>query len=152
MESVKLNATALAQVYGKDFLIDGAAPSVSPASSSQRRVVVVTAYPHTVPAAAAQFLQSILSACKLLPGQVEIVTASPDIPDYTSIHLQWNNSITLLFGVQPDQIGLPMHFPHFQVQSFAEKTYLSSPPLEEVEQDRSLKLQLWQSLQKLFAV
>ena len=151
-EPVILNATVLTELYGKDFLIDGSSSENSLKKFSKRKLAVVTGHPHQIPQHVNAFLQSILTACKLRSDEVVTTTASSASITYDAIQQTWGNSATLLFGVEPEAIGLPMHFPHFQLQTFGECTYLSSPPLEEIEKDRSLKLQLWQSLQKIFPV
>lgn len=97
------------------------------------------------------FLSGILNACKLSVADVAII----NIHQQKNLHHQnistlTNPKIVLLFGVAPEEIGLPLHFPHFQVQPFNHITYLSSPSLDKIEADKLLKTQLWTSLKSIF--
>jgi len=56
----------------------------------------------------------------------------------------------ILFGVDPVVMGLPIHFPVFQIQSYQQVQYLHAPSLSELETDKQLKIQLWQKLKQLF--
>jgi hypothetical protein len=62
----------------------------------------------------------------------------------------------LLFGIGPDEAGLPMHFPHFKSQDYAGCTYLHAPSLQALnidnEEGKLLKKQLWESLKRVFGV
>ncbi len=58
----------------------------------------------------------------------------------------------ILFGVPPLSIDLPINFPPFQLQAFNKRTYLYSPALAELEQDKALKGKLWGCLKTLFEI
>lgn len=94
-------------------------------------------------------LSSILKACKLGLADVAIINAH-NYPQHTYKEYldQFNSKIVLLFGMDPVSFGLPVDFPHFQVQSFAKTTFLYSPPL--AEYDKLLKSKLWVSLKTIF--
>jgi hypothetical protein len=97
------------------------------------------------------FFTSVLSACKLSLADVAIVNVhSLNNPETITETIECRN--VLLFGVEPLSIGLPIHFPYFQLQQFNKRTYLSAPPLSEVEADKAVKLNLWNSLKKLFSI
>ena len=97
------------------------------------------------------FLTGILSACKLNMADVAVI----NIHQSANNHYLHLNSITrpninLLFGVSPQEIGLPIHFPHFQVQPYNNVTYLCAPALNSIEDDKLLKTQLWTGLKSVF--
>lgn len=97
------------------------------------------------------FLSSILSACKLSLADVAIVNLfSLAAPETVTENIECKN--VLLFGVEPLSIGLPIHFPHFQLQQFNKKTYLSAPPLSDIENYKEVKLNLWNNLKKMFGI
>ena len=97
------------------------------------------------------FLHAIMKACKINTERYSILTnKAPLYKDYQSMHDHFKQKELILFGIEPAAIGLPIHFPHFQVQAFQEVKYLSAPPLEMIEADKTLKMQLWQCLQQLY--
>jgi len=97
------------------------------------------------------FLTGVLNACKLNMADVAIINMNQS----TNNHYLDLNSITrpkikLLFGVSPQEIGLPIHFPYFQVQPYNNVVYLCAPDLNSIEEDKSLKTQLWAGLKSVF--
>lgn len=97
------------------------------------------------------FLMNILKACKLNLSDVAIVnTLQIETKDYTFILNCTNARVVLLFGVSPPEIQLPLNFPYFQVQLYDHTTYLYAPDLNKVENEPSLKGQLWSGLQEVF--
>jgi hypothetical protein len=97
------------------------------------------------------FLTSILSACKLSLADVAIVNVHSLNNSETVIdNIECKN--VLLFGVEPLSMGLPIHFPHFQLQQFNKRTYLSAPPLSQIENNKEVKLNLWNNLKKMFSI
>ena len=57
-----------------------------------------------------------------------------------------------LFGVEPGDINLPLAFPYYQIQQFKNQIYLSTPPLSEIQHDKSEKTKLWNCLKKIFSI
>ena len=97
------------------------------------------------------FLHNIMKACKLEKKDYTIITnKQADFSDYQSTFGQFKQKQLILFGIDPAAIGLPINFPHFQVQSFQQVRYLAAPTLEAIEVDKALKMQLWQCLKQLF--
>lgn len=97
------------------------------------------------------FLDAIIKACKLDPSEVEVITDKNAIAsDYKKIGERFSPASVVLFGPSPSAISLPVFFPPFQVQLFQETKYLHAPALETIENDKNLKLQLWQCLKQLF--
>ena len=97
------------------------------------------------------FLQSILKACKIESNNVNIIsTCNPQFGNYKQLITSFGAEKCLLFGLEPSAINLPMNFPSFQIQPYQNQQFLWAPSLEEIEMDKSQKLTLWNSLQKLF--
>jgi hypothetical protein len=97
------------------------------------------------------FITAILSACKLDLGDVAIVNLN-NYPAYSYKDFigHFNSRNVLLFGMDPVSFGLPVDFPQFQVQSVAKTTFLYSPTLAEIKEDKLFKSKLWVCLQRIF--
>jgi DNA polymerase III psi subunit len=97
------------------------------------------------------FLTSILKALKLGLNDVHLITNSDEhFGTYKTMVSKYSPNKIILFGLGPSDIELPMNFPPFQIQAFENKKYLCAPTLEDIEENKSTKLTLWQGLQKLF--
>ena len=99
------------------------------------------------------FLTGILTACKLNIADVTIFNFNnQQKSSYKELIAYFKSKSVLLFGVEPKAFGLPISFPHFQVQSFANNSFLFSPPLKELENNKLLKSKLWVCLRRLFGI
>lgn len=97
------------------------------------------------------FLTGILKACKLDMSDIALINmAQSDNLQYLTINDTTNPTTVLLFGLSSGDIGLPLHFPEFQVQPFNGVTYLSAPSLDAIENDKTLKAGLWTCLKSIF--
>ena len=96
-------------------------------------------------------LNAILSACKLDPTQLFICTDQEQLHSsfLAMVEVQKATKV-ILFGLNPAHVGLPIHFPLFQIQSFQGVQYLHAPSLEALEIDKQMKIQLWQKLKQIF--
>ena len=97
------------------------------------------------------FLTGILSACKLTLADVAILNLNnhPEA-SYKELTKYFKSKIVLLFETEPAAFGLPMSFPHYQIQAFANNSFLYSPSLKELENDKVEKSKLWVCLKRLF--
>jgi hypothetical protein len=97
------------------------------------------------------FLTGILGACKLSLADVALVNLDghPDV-SYKELTTYFKTKIVLLFDTEPAAFGLPMSFPHYQLQAFAGNTFLYAPSLKELENDKIEKSKLWVCLKRLF--
>ena len=97
------------------------------------------------------FLTGILGACKLSLADVAIVNLNnhPEV-SYKELTSFFKSKIVFLFDTEPAAFGLPMSFPHYQIQAFAGSSFLYSPSLKELENDRVEKSKLWVCLKRLF--
>lgn len=97
------------------------------------------------------FLTKLLSACDLHIADVAILNLRQQQPgQFNEILTYFNPKSVLLFGVNPAEFGMPMNFPHFQVQPYKDVVFVSSPSLEIIEPDKDLKGKLWACLKKIF--
>ncbi len=97
------------------------------------------------------FLTSVLSACKLSLADIALVNAlSIDATQISEAVHQLGARHILAFEMEPLELGLPFHFPEFQVQEFDKRSYLHAPSLAQLESDLNLKKELWTSLKKMF--
>ena len=97
------------------------------------------------------FLLNILNACKLGLRDVLILNLHGVPPD-TRQHLHHTHpaNVFLMFGLNAADLSLPVRFPDYQRQTFDGLTYLSAPPLHQLEQDAQGKKQLWACLKAIF--
>ena len=97
------------------------------------------------------FLSAILKACKMELHEVNLICCkSSNCPTYQELNSTLSPKNIIAFGLTPTDIALPMVFPAFQIQSCENVKYTIAPLLEEIEQDKSLKMKLWGTLQQLF--
>jgi hypothetical protein len=122
---------------------------------NKKKVLIIVNFPDAVyiPDKQLGFLTNLLSACKLNLGDVAVLNfQNYSEKDLKEILSYFNAKIIFLFGVSPDELGMPLIFPHFQIQIFNETTYLYSPALSEIEPDKVLKSKLWVCFKKIFTL
>lgn len=103
-----------------------------------------------------EFLIKILSACKLNIGDVAIINQANRPANINQLLQQLHPKQLIMFGIEPTEIKLPMSFPNFKLQLYADTTYLSVPSLDllnsETEDGKLLKTKLWVCLKAMFDV
>ncbi len=98
-----------------------------------------------------ELLTSMLTACKLSLDDVAIINLyNYSEASYKKLIDFFRSKIVLLFGIEPAAFGLPINFPHFQLQAFANNTFLYSPSLKDLGNDKVIKSKLWVCLKRLF--
>ena len=99
------------------------------------------------------FLTKLLAACNLNLGDVAVLNFQGHKPsEFNELLDFFNPKVVLLFDVEPAEFGLPMIFPHFQVQGYKDAKFVSSPSLEVIEPDKTLKGKLWVCLKKIYSL
>jgi hypothetical protein len=99
------------------------------------------------------FLTTMLSACKLSLADVAIVNRNNyRDKEYKELLVYFKSRIVFFFGIDPVSFGMPVSFPHFQIQPFANATFLFAPSLEEHKKDELLKSKLWVCLRRIFVI
>jgi hypothetical protein len=130
-------------------------PEIQFLGENKKNILILVNYENIsyLPDEELNFLNTMLSACKLNLGDVAIVNLNkiPN-PSYKEILNTLNGNILLLFGADPAILNLPVSFPHFQVQSFSSYTFLYTPSLDEIRNDKILKSKLWVCLRRIFNV
>lgn len=122
---------------------------------NKKKTLVVARYPDAVhiPDKQLSFLTKLLAACNLNLGDVAILNfhryASSD---FDKIINHFKPKVVLLFDTNPAAFGMPMNFPEFQVQGYKDAVFVSSPSLETIEPDKTLKGKLWVCLKKIFSL
>ena len=128
-------------------------PPINFLGGNSKQILIVAANAETpyLPDNELTFLTNILAACKLALDDVAIINKEhlPTL-SYDAIIEKLQSKTILLFNVDPLAFGLPINFPHFQIQPFKTRTYLYAPSLQEIEQDKALKGKLWTNLKTLF--
>lgn len=114
-------------------------------------VVVCNADAVHIPDRQLSFLTKLLAACNLNLADVAVFNfQGHNSSEFNEILNFFNPRVVLLFDVEPGKFGLPMIFPQFQVQGYKDAVFVSSPALEIIEPDKSLKGKLWVCLKKIY--
>lgn len=176
LNHINLPPAALAGLYGETLVADHTVNSKPPVSlkkenplaanqtadqnaavrslgNNQQQILVLVNVPDAVFLSdeSLGFLTGVLSACKLSMADIALVNLYhyPDIP-YQTLLNEFRSRIVFLFDKDPASFGLPMNFPHYQLQSFAGNTFLYAPSLQHLENDKAEKTKLWACLKRLF--
>lgn len=164
LENIQLSKRTLVDLYGHVLVeLDKKNESGSPSQehpfpylgNNRKKISIVLNYPGpSFPGSPEdQFLQGIMGACKLSMEDISILnTIQLENSDYHNWNAHLKSKIVLLFGLTPEDIGVPLHFPHFQIQSYDKIRFLSSPSLPALENDKLLKSKLWICLKSLFSL
>lgn len=97
-----------------------------------------------------KFLNDLLSACNLTMADIGFINFYKNHFSYLDLTVQLQPKKILLFGIAADEFQLPFTIPFFQIQNFQEQLYLISPSFDDLQKNKELKKQLWNSLQKIF--
>lgn len=123
--------------------------------NNEKKVLVIVNSPGVdyLPEDEMQFLTNMLNACKLSLKDIAIVNiAGTENFSYRKTVQLLETRVALLINTEASVIGLPLAFPHFQVQPFSNLTFLSSPSLSEIKNDKLQKSKLWVCLRRIFNV
>jgi hypothetical protein len=114
-------------------------------------VIVRNAMAVHIPDKQLTFLIKLLAACNLDLADVAVLNFQDhNASEFNEILNFFKPKVVLLFDVEPGEFGLPMIFPQFQVQGYKDAVFVSSPSLDVIEPDKSLKGKLWVCLKKIF--
>ena len=158
LNDIQLLPRQIAELY-ENVLIETPAQAIPDTSSisylggNAQHILILVHRPdqNYLPETELSFLKNVLSACGLTLADVAIVNRS----HYTPVpFMEFLNAFSpknvLLFEVSPQDIGLPVHFLPFQVQSFDGRMYLAAPSLTVLEHDKPKKKELWSALKRFF--
>ena len=175
LNDIELTPAALASLYGS-LLVESATdvfrqpepsqktdpvpdekeePKWKHLGNNEKQILVAVHYKDSpiIPDTALNLLTNMLNACKLSLADVAIINFnSYQETGSKEILANFKSKQVLLFGIEPADFGLPVSFPVFQVQRVANTTFLYSPTLEEIANDKLIKSKLWVSLQHFFTL
>ena len=115
-------------------------------------VITTTTLTQEIENSAYTFLNGILQACRLAVTDVSIISSHNDEVNFKYIQDTNQSALVVMFDIAPGAMGLPVYFPHFQLQHFSGVTYLSAPDLETLQNDKLLKSKLWLCLKQYFSL
>ena len=163
LNTIKFSKNNIADLYKNTLVELGGdnSPTQSPSNQTQwkylgenkKNALIVIKDPDAVhiPDKQLSFLINLLNACKLNLGDIAVLNFHHySAKNFNDIIFYFKPKTVFLFGVEPAEFGMPVLFPHFQVQSYKEATYLFSPSLQDTEPDKILKSKLWVCLKKIF--
>lgn len=136
------------------------APGLPYLGNNQRQVTVIVQhadYTH-LPDADLELLTAMLKACGMSLIDVAVHNFDPEKRIVAKdILSELKSKTVLLFGVSPDQFGLPIQFPQFQVQKHAGVTYLYTPELAYFQEGDAAEIKLrksnlWTCLRTIFGI
>lgn len=161
-EPVRVEQQPVAKTPAREPVVQAKAPGEAGLppykilGNNKKQVTVVVNCPQDVfvPEGDLQFLTKMLDACKLNMADVAIVNHATAAVTIDRVKAQLQPQFLLLFGVEPDEIHLPINFPSFKEQAYAGTTYLLTPALSQLNQDtdvaKGLKKKLWECLKRMF--
>ncbi len=150
-----LNPGALRMLYGDSLYSIDKQDKKHPAESSPtaKKKYLMLMREHVVPGDPLYvFLTGILNACKINVIEVNMISPFRQDADYQTLSDEYGASFVTMFGVEAADIKLPVFFPHFQVQNHNGVTYIGSPDLAVIENDKAAKQKLWHSLKQAFSI
>ena len=120
---------------------------------NKKKTLVMVRYQDAVhiPDKQLSFLTKLLGACNLNLADTAILNFhNYSLSDFDNILNHFKPKVVLLFDIEPAEFGMPMIFPQFQVQGYKDAVFVSSPSLEVIDPDKTLKGKLWVCLKKIF--
>ncbi len=151
----ELYKETLVEVEPRIRVSDPKPAGISYLGDNRKGIVIIVKAPEAVylPDDQLNFLLGILTACKLSMADIALLNLSQIAEiSYNEITRQLGAEKIILFGVEPAALELPLQFPYYQVQQYNNQTYLASPGLTVIVNDRAEKTKLWASLKQLFAL
>ena len=163
LNSIKFDTTDIALLFKnslvevtaeqQDLLQSNSNPEWKYLGENKKKTLIVVGYADVVhiPDKQLSFLTKLLAACNLNLADVAILNFHQyKSSDFDKIMNYFNPKVVLLFNIEPGEFGMPMIFPQFQVQGHKDVMFVSSPSLEVIEPDKTLKGKLWVCLKKIF--
>jgi hypothetical protein len=118
-------------------------------------VVVNHAATAELPAAEQELLHKLMAACKLVATDFAIINLAVNQPAARQLWHLMPARAMLLFGVDYHEVGVPFTQAFFQVKEWSDAWFLSAPSLSQfagadTPEQKALKRELWNGLQKIF--
>ena len=164
LDNINLPPLVLQQLFTHTLIEAKSNPTVDSKSTekpfltlgnNQKKVLILVESEETLylPDNQLNFLLGILAACNLTMEDVAIlnIKKNPSV-NYLRITDELKSEKVFLFGLQPDQIELPVNFPTYQIQKFNNQVYLAAPALSNFHDNKAEKTRLWICLQQIFNI
>jgi len=159
LNNISLQPQLLANLYESSLLERVVVPSLQQSikflGKNEKKILILVSKDNVafIEDEELNFLSSILLACKLSLADVAVINLKNfgDIKYHFLID-QLKSKKIIMFDVEAQAIDLPFNFPKFQLQQFDQATYLSAPPLKEIQKEKALKTELWICLKNLFGI
>ena len=159
LNNIQLKPSMVADLYKNSLIETGGsvmpeANGIKYLGSNQKNILVIVSHQSVrfLPDTELSFLTTVLTACNLSIADIGIINLFQNQINDIQNFVNAEAKNILLFGVEPLSIGLPIHFPAFQLQAFNNRTYLHAPALLQIEQEKALKTRLWTSLKAMFRI
>jgi len=164
LDKIQLPDTVLQSLYnrslydlttGNDAADTSAMANISFLGDNLKKIAIIVKSDEAIylPDDDLNFLLGIITACKLSMADVALINVEKNAGlSYTLITNQIKAEKIFLFGLQPQALGLPLQFPHYQLQQFNNQVYLSSVSLAVLQHDKAEKMKLWNCLKKIFSI
>lgn len=162
LDNIKLNLELVQQLYRKSLVETEKSNILTPTPEKQpisflgknekNIAIVVDEKDHAfLSEANLELLVGILTACHLSMADVAIINTHTNKGfNYQDLLAHFSPAVVLLFGVEPEVMEFPLHFPPYKLQQHARLTYLSSASLNTLASDTDQKKKLWLCLQQHF--
>lgn len=164
LDNIQFPASLLQGLYNKSLyplqsnesLLDDIQPANMVFLGSNRKKITLVVHDETsiyLADDALQFLLGILTACKLSMADIALINVSKNPnADYRNITEQLKAEKIIGFGLTAETLGLPLQFPHYQVQRYNNQVYLSAASLTDLQKDKEEKMKLWNCLKHIFLI
>jgi hypothetical protein len=124
--------------------------------NNQQKIAILVHYPNDkhIADAPLDLLSKMLAACQLNLAGVAIINTATQKVTYQLLQEQLQAGKVILFGINATAIALPMQFPLYKDQVFANTIYLQSDALDSMLPDtndsKTLKTALWGAFKRIF--
>jgi hypothetical protein len=159
LNDIQLSDLIIGEWYGENLLSQAPAqPPLKYLGNNRRNIATLVRTPSSpfLPDDQLAFVTKILEACRMTLADVAIVNNAVTPAGIPEVRGQLNPKTTLLFGLEPAALRLPINFPPFKPLDYDGCTYLSAPGLDQLvpntEESKLLKSKLWVCLKTIFAV
>lgn len=164
LENIQLPAATIAALYKKSLVElktkqaavkNDSSNSIPVLGKNKKGIVLIVnnAEAAYLPDEELKFLLEILNACKLNMDDAGVLNLHKNRHvDYKAISKELNAVKIFLFGVDAEEIKLPLSFPHYQVQPYNNQVYVTAPSLSKLQNDKSEKIKLWNCLKQIFSI
>ena len=121
-----------------------------------RKILIVVNEPGTLhlPDDELDMLGKMLTALRFSIADVAIVNIAAQQTNFMAVYNQLPATTSIWLGVEPASLGVPMKFPHFQLQKWMDCAFLYSPALKTMKGDspeiKQVKRSLWETMKKMF--